>query len=104
MLQITFRNMLSSASLSDLAHHKFSHLERQLRGSWSCALVLENQPEHVRREQQFRAHVDLRLGTHQALHANAEAEHAAVAVREVFAMLERQLASRDLHGQRSTAD
>ena len=101
MLQITFRNMLSSAPVWDLAEEKFVHLANRLRSAPFCSLVLAHQPEYARPEEQFCAHVDLRLGGQQELHATAEAEHAASAIREVFAMLELQLAARPATAPRS---
>lgn len=104
MLQITFRNMLSTPTVWDLAQHKFSNLANQLRGDPFCSLVLEHQPEYVRRDEQFCAHIDLRLGSQQELHATVEAEHATTAIREVFAILQRQLAARTPNGQRGAAE
>ena len=96
MLQVTFRNMSSTSAVCDLAQQKLAKIENHVRGKPFCSLVLEHRPNHARKDQQYCAHIDLRSPGAYELYATIEAEHPLTAVREVFATLERQLASR--HG------
>lgn len=98
MLQITFRHTESSESLRALAEEKLEKLSPHFTTAPRCQLVIDTAPGHSRKGGAFSAHVELSLGEeHLHIGGQAEREHAACAVREAFAHVERQLHAR---GQR----
>jgi len=95
MLQITFRHMTSSDALRTLAQEKFERLSTHYVGPVRCHLVIDCRTGHARKGAQFTVHADLTIGREDTrIDATAAHTQAPSAVREVFALLDRQLASR----------
>ena len=95
MLQITFRHMDSTDSLRDVAEEKFDRLRAHYEGPVRCHVVIDGPTGASRKGAEFTVHADLTLGREDTrIDAATHHAQAACAVREVFARIERQLASR----------
>jgi ribosome-associated translation inhibitor RaiA len=108
MLHITFRHLESSPAVRALAEELLARVQKDHGEAARCHLVLEDQAGgHAHHPERFAAHLDFSVARHdmacsaQSAHADAH-----VAIREVFARVERQLSRRedrlsDSHGARS---
>lgn len=95
MLQITYRHMTSTDSLRSVAEEKFARLSAHFAGPVRCHLVVDCRTGHAKKGEQFKVHADLTIGREDTrIDATVSHDQAACAVREVFARLDRQLASR----------
>lgn len=95
MLQITFRHMPSTDTVRAVAEEKLEKLQEH-HPTMRCHLVIDCKPGRARKGEEFTAHAALTVGSgHLHLDAQANAEHATCAVREVFDHLERQLKEHD---------
>lgn len=93
MLQVTFRHMDASDALRTVAQEQLDKLHVRAHGTERCHLVVDLvSAQHDRKPAQFTVHVDVSFGFPDSLlHATSLHEDAAVAVREAFASVERQL-------------
>ena len=108
MLQVTFRHMTASDALRTVAQELLEKLHARTNGTERCHLVIDCvTADQERKPGQFTAHIDISFGTAGSLlHATSAQDDAAVAVREAFASIDRQLVEhRQLvdHQRRHTA-
>lgn len=92
-LQVTFRHLASSESLTELAEKRLDRLRAIFPDATDCHVVVE-QPnaEHHRKGVPFRAHVEITVGrSHARVTAEAHHESAYAAMRRAFDNVRRQI-------------
>jgi len=90
-VQITYRNMESSAALDEAVRERAAKLEQFYPRIMSCRVVVEQPARHQQRSQAFVVHVDLKMPGGEITVNRDRHEDVYVALREAFDAARRQL-------------
>jgi len=90
-VQITYRNMDSSAALDEAVRERAAKLEQFYPRIMSCRVVVEQPARHQQRSKEFVVHVDLKMPGGEINVNRDRHEDVYVALRDAFDAARRQL-------------
>lgn len=90
-VQITYRNMASSAALDEAVRDRVAKLEQFYARPISCRVVIEQPARHQRRGKEFVVHVELTVPGSEIAVNRGHHEDVYVALRDTFDAARRRL-------------